>query len=101
MKYSFKNIFKQDKKDIDIEMKNLSELQILQKLKVHRTTEQIILEEMEMREKQFEELNLKHSSVPLDAMTRGEIVQHFKIRENALQRLLSGIDPGEFDAPKS
>ena len=34
-------------------------------------------------------------------MTRGEIVQHFKIRENALQRLLSGIDPGEFDAPKN
>ena len=50
---------------------------------------------------QFEQLNLKHSSVPLEAMTRGEIVQHFKIRENALQRLLSGIDPGEFDAPKS
>merc|ERR1712223_2008203 len=49
----------------------------------------------------FEELNLKQSSVPLEAMTRGEIVQHFKIRENALQRLLSGIDPGEFDAPKN
>ena len=37
------------------------------------------------------ESTLGASSVPLEAMTRDEIVQHFKIRENALQRLLKGI----------
>ena len=49
----------------------------------------------------FEKLRLKESSVPLEAMTRDEIVQHFKIRENALQRLLKGIDPSEFKTPNN
>ena len=47
----------------------------------------------------LQKLRLKESSVPLEAMTRDEIVQHFKIRENALQRLLSGVNPGEFNEP--
>lgn len=42
------------------------------------------------------------SDVPLEAMTRNEIVQHFKIRENALQRLLSGqINKDEFNDPQA
>ena len=52
-------------------------------------------------QQKFEKLTLKESSVPLEAMTRDEIVQHFKIRENALQRLLKGIDPAEFKTPNN
>ena len=54
MKSSFKDIFKDKKKDI--EMADISKVRIQQQLRAVKT-EQILLDEMKEREKKFEELH--------------------------------------------
>jgi len=90
MKNSFRNIFKKKKNiDIDIEMKYLPELKILQKIKIDKTTEQIIREEIKEREKKMEEL---HKDMVLLNSTYLMLSKLVDVQQENIDMIIKNVD---------